>query len=151
MSPKARASLLAPCSRLLCFHSNPKAQRHAVPSGTPTPTPTAVDLSDGHEVLGREVWSWEGVEVDDGGAADMTAVDVTVTVVVSLSLGEMDPDVLLKITLPATRGNGVLLPRVVWLHVSDELGGPQQKELGFAAVNMGTPHQVSTRRQKCKH
>ena len=94
---------------------------------------------------------WEGVEVDDGGAADMKAVDVTVTVVVSLSLGEMDPDVLLKITLPARRGNGVLLPLVVWLHVSDELGGPQQKYLESAAKYIDAPHAVSTRRQKCKH
>lgn len=89
--------------------------------------------------------SWEGVEVDDGGAVDMTAVDVTVTVVVSLLLGEMDPDVLLKMTLPAVRGNGVLLPRVVWLHVSDELSGPQQKAKELAAVNIDTPHQGSTR------
>ena len=81
----------------------------------------------------------------------MTAVDVTVTVVVSLPLGEMDPDVLLKMTLPATRGNGALLPRVVWLHVSDELSGPQQKEIVFAAVNIDTPHEGSTRRQKYKH
>ena len=95
--------------------------------------------------------SWEGVDVDDGGAVDMTAVDVTVTVVVSLSLGEMDPDVLLKITLPATRGNGVLLPRVVWLQVSDELSGPQQKDFPSAAVNIDTPHPVLTRRQKRKH
>ena len=57
--------------------------------------------------------SWEGVEVDDGGTVDMITVDVTVTVIVSLLLGEMDPDVLLKITLPAVRGNGALLSCVV--------------------------------------
>ena len=76
---------------------------------------------------------------------------VIVTVVVSLTLGEMDPDVLLKITLPDTSNNGVLLPRVAWLHVWDELSGPQQKEVESAAVNTATPHQGSTRRQKCKH
>ena len=81
----------------------------------------------------------------------MTAVDVTVTVVVSLPLGEMDPDVLLKMILPATNGNGVLVPRVVWLHVSDELSGPQQKETPFSAVHIVTPHEGLTGRQKCKH
>ena len=96
--------------------------------------------------------SLEGDEVDDGEAADMTAVDVTVTVVVSLLLGEMDPDVLLKMTLPASRGKGALLPRVVWLHVSmsDELGSPQQKVEPFAAVNIPTPSPWLTKRQKCK-
>ena len=94
--------------------------------------------------------SLEGDEVDDGEAAYMTAVDVTVTVVVSLLLGEMDPDVLLNITLPATRGKGVLLPRVVWLHVSDELGGPQQNAEGLMAVNIFIPPPWLTRKRKCK-
>ena len=93
--------------------------------------------------------SWEEFAVLDEAAADVT---VTVAmVVVSLLLGEMDPDVRLKMTLPATRGNGVILPRVLNLHVLDELSGPQQKELPSWAVFMFTPHPVLTRRQKCKH
>lgn len=46
-----------------------------------------------------------GVAVVDG-----AIVDVTVIVAVSLLLDEMEPDVRLNITLPASTGNGALLP-----------------------------------------
>ena len=52
---------------------------------------------------------------------------VIVTMDVSLTLGEVEPDVLLKITLPTFTGNGSRLPRVLCLHLPDEqLPGPQQ-------------------------
>ena len=60
---------------------------------------------------------------------DGAAVDESVTVVVSLLLGEMEPDVRLKITLPACTLNGAELPPVLLMHVLvDELPGPQQKD-----------------------
>ena len=56
----------------------------------------------------------------------------TVSVAASLLLDEMEPDVRLNITLPAGTGNGARLPRVLWMHASDdELPGPQQKEKSF--------------------
>lgn len=100
--------------------------------------------------MGQVVRSWEGVAVVDEAAEDMTAVDVNSTVAVvavSLLLGEMEPDVRLKMTLPACRGNGAILPRVAELHVLvlDELSGPQQNDTASAAVNIDTPHVRSTR------
>lgn len=67
-----------------------------------------------------------GVPVVNEEPMDATVVDVIFTVAVvavSLLLGEMEPDVRLKMTLPATRGNGVVLPRVLEIHVLDELSG----------------------------
>ena len=61
---------------------------------------------------------------------DEAAVDETVTVDMSLILGEVDPDVLLKITLPAGTANGAAFPSVLLMHVlDDELPGPQQKDV----------------------
>lgn len=61
---------------------------------------------------------------------DEAAVDGTVTVVVSLILGEVEPDVRLNITLPAGTANGAAFPSVLLMHVlDDELPGPQQKEV----------------------
>ena len=131
-------------ARLLWLHSNPKAPSNASPRGTPTPAPTAVALLDEVDGVGHVVRFVDGVAVVD-------EADVTVTVLVSLMLGIMEPDVLLKITLPTVRGNGVLVPRVVWLHVSDDSSGPQQKETPFSAVHIVTPHEGFTGRQKCKH
>ena len=57
------------------------------------------------------------------------AVYEIVTVVVSLSLGDVEPDVRLKITRPTGRENGAELPCVLWLHaLIVELNDPQQKE-----------------------
>ena len=51
------------------------------------------------------------------------------TVVMSLLLGQVEPDVRLKITLPASTGNGAVLPRVLVVHaLVDVLNDPQQKE-----------------------
>lgn len=59
----------------------------------------------------------------------------------------------LTTTLPAWMGNGDVLLRVLGLHVHelDEVSGPQLKDMAFAAVNIATPHEVSTRRHNCKH
>ena len=62
-------------------------------------------------------------------AVEDVAVGDTETVVVSLLLGEMEPDVRLKITFPACTGNGAVLPSVLRMHVLvDELPAPQQKD-----------------------
>lgn len=53
---------------------------------------------------------------------------VTVTVAMSVWLGEVEPDVLLNMTRPAGTWNGVWLPCVLSIHsLVDELPGPQQK------------------------
>ena len=57
-------------------------------------------------------------------------VDETVMVDVSLVLGEEEPEVRLKMTLPAGTANGAALPSVLATHaLEDELPGPQQKEV----------------------
>lgn len=62
-------------------------------------------------------------------AVGEVAVGDTETVVVSLLLGEMEPDVRLKITFPACTGNGAVLPSVLLMHaLVDELPAPQQKD-----------------------
>ena len=77
-------------------------------------------------------------------AADVMLMDVTVTVVVSLALGEVEPDVRLKMTLPAARGNGAILPFVLREHVLCELSDPQQKDEPSWAVCITTPWLVLT-------
>ena len=55
------------------------------------------------------------------------AVDDIVTLDVSLTLGEVEPDVRLNITFPTFTGNGSTLPFVLFSHLPDEeLPGPQQ-------------------------
>ena len=82
---------------------------------------------------------------------DGAAVDVTVTVAVSLLLGEMEPDVRLLIMLPACTWNGAVLPCVLSLHaLVDELPGPQQKNLSPWNGEIQTPPLVWTKRRKCE-
>ncbi len=62
-------------------------------------------------------------------AVGEVAVGDTETVVVSLLLGEMEPDVRLNITFPACTGNGAVLPSVLLMQaLVDELPAPQQKD-----------------------
>ena len=70
-----------------------------------------------------------GVAVDE---TDIVDIEVIVTVVVMVSLGEVEPDVRLNITFPARMGKGSVLPCVAVIHVFvDELPGPlQQKPSG---------------------
>ena len=86
--------------RPLCIHNNATAMRNATPSGTPIPAPIATSL------LEEEEGQVEGAEESVAAAA------VTVTVAVAVLLGDVEPDVRLKITWPALRGKGVLLPFV---------------------------------------
>ena len=105
----------------------------------PTPAPTAIE---GFEEDDESVHI--GGSLDEFGSVGGVAVDETVTVaveetvnvaveeslmvVVSLLLGEVEPDVRLNITFPAWTGNGAVLPRVLAIHaLVDELPGPQQK------------------------
>lgn len=61
---------------------------------------------------------------------ELAAVSETVTVDVSLILGEVEPDVRLNITLPAGTANGAELPSVLLMQLlEDELPGPQQKDV----------------------
>lgn len=128
-----RASVLAPSSRALCFHSSHNVQRNASPSGRTTPSPTLVDFSDEDGELGYAE-GFEGIIVVVSGAVvdETVAVAVdetmavtrfdeeTVTVIASTLLGEVEPVVRLKITFPAVIRNGAKLPRVEMLHWLDE-------------------------------
>lgn len=68
------------------------------------------------------------MSVREAAVGDVDVGD-TETVVVSLLLGEMEPDVRLKITFPACTGNGAVLPSVLLMHaLVDELPAPQQKD-----------------------
>lgn len=59
------------------------------------------------------------------------AVAVMVTVASFVWLGEVEPDVRLKITRPTSIGNGEVLPLVAVMHVLlDWLPWPQQKRVG---------------------
>ena len=51
--------------------------------------------------------------VPDDSVTGAVAVDDVAILDVSLSLGEVEPDVRLKITLPAVTGKGSTLPRVL--------------------------------------
>lgn len=65
-----------------------------------------------------------GVDVDG------VAINETVTVAASLLLAEVEPDVRLNITLPASTANGDAFPSVLSTQkLVDELPGPQQKDL----------------------
>ena len=94
--------------------------RNARPSGTPIPAPIATCL------LEEEERQFEG---DASAAVEAVAVVVAAAVMVTVSvlvlLGDVDPDVRLKITWPALRGKGALLPfvgmRQVLLNGSDWL------------------------------
>ena len=78
-----------------------------------TPAPTAVPVLDDDDeealVVDREV------DADTGPA--VVTVAVTVTGVVSVSLGDVEPDVRLKITSPALMKNVAVLPLVGFKHV----------------------------------
>ena len=87
----------------------------------------------------------------DEATVDEATMDDIVTVIVSLLLGEVEPDVRLNITLPAGTGNGAVLPRVLKSHaLVDELPGPQQKDPPFWNGKIVMPELVPTRRSKCK-
>ena len=63
-----------------------------------------------------------------GVAVTIDGDDETVTVIVSILLGEVEPVVRLNITLPAVTRNGAELPRVEMLHsLDDESESAQQK------------------------
>ena len=86
------------------------------PSNPLTPAPTAVpvldDDDDDDDVLLAER------ELDSNAGADAVAVTVAVIVtgVVFVLLGDVEPDVRLKITFPASIGNGAVLPLVAIWH-----------------------------------
>ena len=94
--------------------------RNARPSGTPIPAPIATSL------LEEEEGQFDGdASANEEPVAVVVPAAVTVTVAVFVSLGDVDPDVRLKITCPALTGNGLLLPfvgmRQVLLNGSDWL------------------------------
>ena len=159
-----RTSLLAPSSRVLCLHIRPKTLSNASPDDAPTPTPTAIVLLD------EDGDSWQAAGFDevaaivDGAAVDVPVtvimllrgkavpdvVTVTVTVTMSVLLGEVEPDVRLNITLPASTKNGAKLPRVLLIHsLLDELPGPQQNNLSRGKTP--TPQLVLTRKRRYEH
>ena len=78
-----------------------------------TPAPTAVPVLDDDDeealVVDRELDAETGPTV--------VTVAVTVTGVVSVSLGDVEPDVRLKITSPALMKNDAVLPLVGFKHV----------------------------------
>lgn len=84
--------------------------RNASPRGTPIPVPIATSLLEEEE--GQ-------FDADANAAAEAVPVApaVTVTVAVFVLLGDVDPDVRLKITRPALTGKGTLLPLVGMRHV----------------------------------
>ena len=85
------------------------------------------------------------------GESVTVAVDDTVTVDVSLSMSEVEPDVRLNMTLPASTGNGVKLPRVLFMHRPvEEFPGPQQKDLLSCNGKIVMPLSGLTRRRKSK-
>ena len=94
--------------------------RNARPSGTPTPAPIATSL------LEEEEGQFNGdASAAEEAVAVIVAAALTVTVSVFVLLGDVDPDVRLKITCPALTGKGLLLPlvgmRQVLLNGSDWL------------------------------
>lgn len=91
--------------RLLCLHNSANATRNASPSGALIPATIATRL------LEEEEGDFDG---DASAAAEVVpvAAAVTVTVAVFVLLGDVDPDVRLKITLPASTEKGALLPLV---------------------------------------
>ena len=86
--------------------------RNASPSGTPIPAPIATSL------IEEEEGDFDGdAKATEEAVAVIVAAAVTVTVAVFVLLGDVDPDVRLKITCPALTGKGVLLPLVGMRHV----------------------------------
>ena len=102
-----------------------------------------IDLVDEDSV---ESWDVEGLEMVVT-VVDGVVADVTVVVVISLLGAEVEPDVRLRITLPALMGNGAVLPRVLDIHpLLDELPGPQQNVEPSWTGKMVMPLSVRTRR-----
>ena len=89
--------LLNLCPYLFSLHSTTKKASSARPSGTPRPAPIATSLFD---------------DGDDDGDDDGVASAVTVMVVGWVLLGDVEPDVLLKMTKPASMPKGAVLPLV---------------------------------------
>ena len=93
---------------------------NASPSGTPTPAPVAASLFDANEDVLR---------TEEGFETDSVVVAVTVTVTAFVLLGDVEPDVRLNITSPASMKKGDVLPLVATMQVSlDGSAGPQQNK-----------------------
>lgn len=121
----------------LCFfslNSNPNVISSNSASAPLTPAPTAVpvlddeddDVDDDEEalVVDREPDAETGPAV--------VTVAVTVIGVVSVSLGDVEPDVRLKITSPALMKNVAVLPLLGFEHVLlFAKPGPQQNDGSF--------------------
>ena len=113
----ACTSLLRLCLRFLCFHNNANVRSSASPSVTPTPAPIAASLldddnDDDDDDDDDAFWTEE-----EFGNANGVAVAVTVTVAVFVVLADVEPDVRLKITNPASMKSGAVLPLVAFMHV----------------------------------
>ncbi len=80
-------------------------------SVTPSPAPIAVSLLDDDDL---DVFWTEG---EPDGKVNGVAVAVTVTVAVFVVLGDVEPDVRLKITSPASMKKGAVLPLLAVKHV----------------------------------
>ena len=81
------------------------------PSVTPSPAPIAVSLLDDDDI--DVFWT----EEDTDGKVNGVAVAVTVTVAVFVLLGDVEPDVRLKTTSPASMKKGAVLPLLAVMHV----------------------------------
>ena len=92
-----------------------------------TPAPTAapvLDDDDDDEALIVD----RGLDAETGPA--VVTVAVTITEVVSVLLGDVEPDVRLKITSPALMKNDALLPLEGFTHVLLFAKPPPQQNLG---------------------
>ena len=138
------ASFLKLCLYFFSLNSKPNVTSSNTASAPLTPAPTAVpvfddeddeddddddndDNDDGDDSDDDEEALVGNREVDAETGPAIVTVAVTVTEVVSVSLGDVEPEVRLKITSPASIKNGAVLPLVGSKHVLlFAKPGPQQ-------------------------
>lgn len=104
-----------------CLQSNTKAMTSANPNSTLTPAPIATSLSDVGDD-DDDAFSEGQPDIDAFSVAVTVAFEITVVatvaVIVLVRLGDVEPDVRLNITNPASTEKGALLPLVGTQHVS---------------------------------
>ena len=113
-----------------CLQSNTKATTSANPNSPLTPAPIATSLSDVDDD-DDDAFSEGQPDIDAFFVAVTVAVEITVVatvaVIVLVRLGDVEPDVRLNITNPASTEKGALLPLVGTQHVSfPEMPSSQQ-------------------------
>lgn len=116
-----------------CLQSNTKATTSANPNSPLNPAPIATSLSDVDDDE-DDAFSEAQPDIDAFFVAVTVAVEITVVatvaVIVLLRLGDVEPDVRLNITNPASTQKGALLPLVGTQHVSFPEMPSSQQNLG---------------------